>query len=285
MRAEEHPAYDLTLACNDYPLRETAPVRTILLCTHQRSGSTLLGESIYFAGGLGCPLEYFHPGFRPALQARWKADDLPSYARCVQRYRTSEPGVLAVKLFWRDVEQLVFELDPRGFARLQQGAADLTVDTYREIGAALSFFFPNPTVIHLVRQDRVRQAVSHLVAAQTQVWRSIPCIATRAPGQRPSYDYRRIADFINYADYCHAHWDNFFAALDIVPLRLTYEDLLQDHPGTVARVLRSLGRDVPVSPRRMLRQASGDNEKFALQFLRDHVAAAGTTGITHQQPL
>jgi LPS sulfotransferase NodH len=272
----ERRAYDLTLESSDYPPRESAPERTILLCSHQRSGSTLLGEAIHFARELGCPLEYFHAGFRPKLQERWRADSLLSYVRCVQRYRTNSRGVLAVKLFWQDIEAMVSELDRALFAQLDQHTAEMTTrDTYRAIGALLSPLLPNPTFIHLVRRDRVRQAVSHTVAAQTQVWRSIPDSGQLIPRQPPSYDYQRIADFISYADYCHAHWQRFFESLAVAPLCVAYEDLARDYAGTIGRVLRFLGRDVPAPPQRMRRQADENNENFVLRFLTEHCASSG----------
>ncbi len=50
--------YDLVRAEADYPEWQGPPRRTLLICTQPRSGSTLLGEALWFAGGLGCPLEY-----------------------------------------------------------------------------------------------------------------------------------------------------------------------------------------------------------------------------------
>jgi LPS sulfotransferase NodH len=74
-----------------------------LICTHPRSGSTLLGEALYFAGDLGCPLEYFHAGFRPTLAARWGCAGLEDYGRAVHRWRTDPSGTLSVNLNCHDV--------------------------------------------------------------------------------------------------------------------------------------------------------------------------------------
>src|SRR5262249_3954211 len=73
------PSYDLATERGDYPDRDGPPNRTLLVCCHPRSGSTLLGEAIFTAGGLGCPLEYLHRGFRPAFAARWKTPDLDAF--------------------------------------------------------------------------------------------------------------------------------------------------------------------------------------------------------------
>lgn len=57
---ETRKRYDSTLATHD----DGRLRRTILLRSEQRSGSTLLGDALSFAGGLGCPLDYVHAGFR-----------------------------------------------------------------------------------------------------------------------------------------------------------------------------------------------------------------------------
>src|ERR1700761_3198901 len=93
-------SYDLAMAAHDYPAWHGEPRRSILICSHPRSGSTLLGEALYFAQGLGCPLEYFHPGFRPPMAERWHAPEIRRYAQSVKAHRTDPGGTLAVKLFW-----------------------------------------------------------------------------------------------------------------------------------------------------------------------------------------
>src|ERR1700761_2030228 len=135
--------YDLATAEHDYPARDGAPLRTILICTHPRSGSTLLGEALYFAGGLGCPLEYFHAGFRPALARRWKCSDLSDYGAAVHRWRTDASGTLSVKLFWRDVADLARELQPGRFDDLHQRPPGATSpDMYRGVARLLAPLFP-----------------------------------------------------------------------------------------------------------------------------------------------
>src|SRR5947207_3029397 len=112
--------YDLATAGHDHPLWDGLPRRTILICTHPRSGSTLLGEALYFADGLGCPLEYFHAGFRPTFTARWGCADIVDYGRAVHRWRTDMSGIHSVKLFWRDVAELAGQLRPGRFDDLHE---------------------------------------------------------------------------------------------------------------------------------------------------------------------
>jgi LPS sulfotransferase NodH len=267
--------YDLATAEHDYPARPGLPLRTILICTHPRSGSTLLGEALYFAGGMGCPLEYFHAGFRPALAARWGCTGLSDYGRAVHRWRTDASGTLSVKLFWRDVAELAGELKPGRFDDLHQRPPEATTpDMYREIAELLAPLFPAAHYIHLVRRDRVRQAVSAAAAVQTGIWRQIPQMGERTEVAPPSFDFATIERLIAYADFCHRHWRGFFAAIGAAPHSLFYEDLTRDHDASVKAVLDHLGSTAAVPPVRMKRQSDGRNEAMVLRFLRENAARA-----------
>lgn len=267
--------YDLTLAEHDYADWSGSPLRTLLICTHPRSGSTLLGEALYFAGGLGCPLEYFHHGFRPSLAARWNAGTLAAYVRAVHHKRTDRTGTLSVKLFWSDVEALTAELDPIGFGDLAgRRPEDVDMATYRKVASLLETIFPNPGFVHLERKDRVRQAVSGLTASQTGVFRIVPSMGSKAAKAKPEYDFARIDSLVATSDYCHQHWQNFFDATCASPIPMTYEGLVSDYPGNIGRLFDALGSSAPIPPIRMKRQSDSDNEAFVLRYLRDRRARA-----------
>jgi len=268
--------YDLTLADHDYAEWIGPPRRTLLICTLPRSGSTLLGEALHFAGGLGCPLEYFHRGFRPDFVERWSAGTTTEYISAVQRWRTDPTGVLSVKLFWSDVEALAVEVEPSRFGGLDGcRPGDVDAATYREIAALLDPVFPNPYYIHLERKDRVRQAVSGLAATQTGLFRIVPTAGTPSVTSPPQYDFGRIDSLIAYADHCHGHWRNFFEATGAAPTRLSYEELVADYEGSVRKVLNDIGSDAPTPPARLQRQSGCDNEAFVLRYRRDRRDAPG----------
>jgi trehalose 2-sulfotransferase len=265
--------YDLAAAGADYPARSGPPDRTVVVCSHPRSGSTLLGEAIYAAGGLGCPLEYLHRGFRPAFAQRWDAHDLPAYTQAMHRHRTDPSGVFSIKLFWQDVEETVAEgRDP---------GADLNgvLDCLRPI-------LPDATFVYLARVDRVRQAVSAFIATETSSFRSLPAqphsnavAGTQAPPERTAvYDYDAILRQLAAADYSKARWNALFAATGIEPYRVEYEHLVADYRGTTAGVLARLGSPAEPAPPRLQRQATAQSEEFVLRFLtdderRDHAIA------------
>lgn len=267
------PTYDLSLSANDFAAWHGPPRRSLLICSHPRSGSTLLGEAIHFAGDLGCPLEYLHRGFRPALADRWSAPDLDSYVAAMHRRRTDPSGVFSIKLFWQDVEEIAHERAPNRFPPPRSVSPDDADDAlYREYHAMLAEILPVPTFVLLERRDVVRQAVSALIASQTGLWRSIPGLGpseARAPAE---YDYDRILGLISFGQSSADHWARYFRAIGAEPYRIAYEDLARDYAGTVGELLAALGRPNSAPPQRMKRQSDQVGEAMVLRFLRDHAA-------------
>jgi trehalose 2-sulfotransferase len=265
--------YDLATQKADYACWEGRPLRSVIVCTHMRSGSTLLGEAMYVTGRLGCPIEYFHRGFQPYLATRWQTSTFQSYLDSVYRLRTDPSGTLGVKLFWRDVEELCFQRWPDEEDRLREALAQNTAPSvYTRIYKLLGSYFPNPRFVYLYRRDRLRQAISLLKATQTRNFRLIPGV-TEAPSLLPEYDYDRILLYLGIGDYCHLHWEEFFRSTGIVPYRISYEDFVRDFSTTVSGLFEFLGvRDVAVITPRLHRQADQLSEEFLARFLRDYQA-------------
>lgn len=272
MTPPRRPTYDLCAATHDYPDRSGPPRRSILICSEPRSGTTMLGEALYFAGGLGCPLEYFHSGFRHGFEERWNVSGTRALIAAAQRHRTDPTGVFSIKIFWQDVAKLVAEFVPGTFPDLlTTPATAVSADTYRALADLLRGLFPDPDFIHLERRDRVRQALSSLVAEQTGVYRRIG--ATGDAAAPVTYDGARIGALLDSTAFCQAHWHAFFAATGIDSYPLTYEALVADYAGSVAGVLERLGHPGPVPAIRMERQATAQSEALLLRFLRDQQRA------------
>lgn len=262
-------AYDLVLASADYRQWNGPPRQTLLICTQQRSGSTLLGEAVYFAGGLGCPLEYYHAGFRPSFERRWKTTDIPAYAAALHRHRTDPSGVFSIKLFWWDVAELAGELAPAEFASLARANASQTDDSlYRRIFAAIAGLFPYPKFVFLTRRDEMRQAVSNSVAAQTGAWRRLPHGHRNARRVSPVYDFNQIVQRLAEIQNDNAHWMNFFRANGLHYHQIVYEDLAADFEPTLRKLFAAVGRpDAPIMPPRLRKQADDTSEEFLQRFL------------------
>ena len=263
--------YDLATAEADLPLWYGAPHRSIVICGHPRSGTTLLGEILRDFGDLGIALEYFHRGFRPYLQERFGAKDLDAYATTVHARRTSQSGTFAVKLFWRDVEELAHEVDPANQPDWgQRPVAQTTAEDYRRIWSLVAPLFPNPVFIHVRRQDSLRQAISAVRATQTGLWRSIPGVGRQSGVAEAVYDAGRIRDAMAFRAYCLNHWRGLFDALQVTPYDLTYEALDADLAGVTAKLAQHRGVKAldPPAPR-MKRQSDDETEAWVLRYLRE----------------
>jgi LPS sulfotransferase NodH len=261
-------SYDLVDAGADYPEWQGPPRRTLVICTQQRCGSTLLGEAVYFSGGLGCPLEYFHSGFRPEFAARWKADDLPSYVAALHRHRTDPSGTLAIKLFWRDVVHLMREYAPSEFTGLFWSTpAPMPPTIHRRILAIISAMLPNPAFVLLGRRDQIGQAVSHYRAGEAGSWRKL---AIGAAGGEPAHDFGLTFRILAAIQLHNAHWREFFRTNGVSCHALDYEDLALSYEATLVRLFAAIGRpDARIPPPRLHKQADGDSERLVRQFIAD----------------
>lgn len=270
-RQTEKNVYDLVRTSADYPVWNGPPERTIVICTQQRSGSTLLGEAIYFAGGLGCPLEYFHKGFRPGFARRWSTDDICSYVAAVYRHRTDPSGVFSVKLFWQDVLPLVRELAPDKAATWPEAGATHVADAaYRQVLDVIAPLFPQPTFIFLRREDELRQAISLVVATQTKRWRQMFNPANVKKAITPTFDFEHIVQSLANIQNANAHWRNFFRANALKPKEIRYEDLDKKYRPTIQTLLGSLGHpDARIESPRLNRQATTLSETLYRQFLSE----------------
>jgi trehalose 2-sulfotransferase len=263
--------YDLFTEVANYPQWTGHPKRTILICTQQRSGSTLLGEAMYFAGGLGCPLEYFHAGFRPGFESCWTTTTFNDYRDALYKFRTDPTGTLSVKLFWLDVMNLLRERDGSTFDHRARAQAPFVVnDAYRQMMIILSELFPNPTFVLLTRRDQVGQAVSLSIAAQGRIWRWFAGTPKRKSLREPNYQFDRIMRYVAEIQRDNGHWDKFFDANGIIPFRIVYEELASDYTGTLAKTFAYLGRaDAAIPPPRLNKQADERSDAFCARFLSE----------------
>jgi LPS sulfotransferase NodH len=222
-------------------------------------------------------LEYYHAPFRGTAAERWQPSNVADYTAALTKNRTEPNGTLAIKLFWRDVVDLVIEIDSARFSGLWQSMPDETAaETYRDIADLLRPLFPEPVYVHLQRRDRVRQAISTVAAADTGRWRFIPNLQDREPAGVPRFDLDRIEQKIATADFCHGHWRNFFAAVGAAPHIMSYEDINADYAAAVAGVLRFLGSDAAPPPIRMRRQADEVSESVVLRYLRERAEVSAS---------
>ena len=133
--------------------------------------------------------------------------------------------------------------------------------------------FPDPQLVWLRRQDKVRQGISWWRAAVTDQW-------GLRPGQeagRPAPDVEQIVQLVRFAQRCEDGWRQWFASTRIQPCEVVYEDLSQDRLAVTNRVLEYLrlpqldAGDLP--PVRYRKQADALTERYA-DLVRSAMSAA-----------
>lgn len=229
----------------------------------------MLGEIIAFAGEMGVPLEYFHRGFRPTLEARWKPVDTKDYIAKLHRSRTAPSGIFAIKLFWQDVIDVAAEYDPEVEQLRAIASGDPPCHLYRRARAVFDAILPNPLWISLERQDTVRQAVSLEQAVQTNVWRDIG-VRDSSAVPAPSYDFEALAARLHWINRARGRWRSFFAANEISPHVITYEEMIRDSAAVLKQLCMLTGRDCSCPPvTRTRRQANIISDEWTRRLLSD----------------
>ncbi len=266
------------------------PRHAYLVCATQRSGSTVLCETLRATAVAGLPLEHFellrHSG-RPRQPREWLAGPgapdvsalLPPleppanaapesprrWLERIVRDGSTANGVWGGKLMWDHVDDLVAR------ARALDGLAGADLD------GVLDALLGDVLLVHVRRQDAVAQAVSLWRALQTGSWRS----ETDRPGVQIVYDHDAIAYLAGLLERHDEAWLRWFEATGRRPLTLVYEQLRDDIPGAVAQVLDALGLPaVELPPPALSRQRDDISRAWARRFRaereeRDERAARG----------
>ncbi|MGH2979889.1 MAG: Stf0 family sulfotransferase [Solirubrobacterales bacterium] len=257
-------------------------VRPYFVCTTPRSGSTLLCEALALTGVAGRPAEYFEAlahsnrprqpheyfdGVRdpligallpagptcPVVPELAHARRYEDYLHWVRAEATTPNGVLGVKLMWGHLGDLVDRLG--GDRRMPLGTLEAE--------------FPGARYVRVRRPNKPRQAISLWKALQTQRWRD-DGIDGSAEERSPAYHFGAIDHLVIQLTRHEAAWDELFDQAGIAPVTLTFDEIADDLPDAVQRVLSFLDVDsrgiAPVLPG-MRRQA----DLSSLEWLRRYM--------------
>lgn len=216
-----------------------------LICGTPRTGSTLLCSLLRSTGVAGRPESYFRQPDEPSWADRWRIPrdpagsfDYRDYLRAAVAAGATPNGVFGARVMWGTLDELVGKL---GAAHPELAGADLDL---------LTSAFGRTRFVHLWRDDPVAQAVSWARAEQTAVWQPGD---TAPPGREPRFDFAQIHRLVQTIDEHNTAWRDWFAAFDVQPHLVRYEDLTADMAGVTAGILRFLGlpppADRPVTPR------------------------------------
>lgn len=237
-----------------------------LVCATQRSGSTLLVESLRATSVAGHPAEFFqylpHSSLSPRPREWFEGVDdaavlslLPPLDPGRPDTRTSDQwakeiaadgrtsnGVWGGKLMWNQVENVL------------DRASKLSNRSGRDLSSAIiDIIGVEPVFIHVRRPDVVPQAVSMWRAVQTEVWRGSTPVELDA---RAQYNADGIAHLAQILLGQEASWSKWFASESINPIDVEFSALTADPQAQTARILDALGLDPSLAPAPPLKKQS-----------------------------
>src|SRR6201996_7215924 len=250
---------------------------TYLVLASQRSGSTLLVESLRATGVAGEPQEFFQylPNTSQSPQPReWFAGvDDESILSLLDPLDAGKPD-LAPPEIWRDSIRTVGRT-PNGVwgGKLMWNQTPLLLDRAAGLpdrsgdgllSAIRDVVGQDPLLVYVHRPDVVSQAVSFWRAVQTRVGRGRP-----DPGRdsRAPYHAGAIAHIIRNLQAQENSWRAWFAEEAIEPIDIAYPVLWRNLTSIVADILTALGQDPKLAPAPMLeRQANQRSDEWVDRY-------------------
>lgn len=257
----------------------TEAQRSFRVCASQRSGSTLLVESLRATGVAGEPEEFFQylPETSRSPQPRQWFEDVTDESvlsllapfhpgtpdtRTSEQWRTqllelgrTPNGVWGGKLMWNQTPLLL----DRAAGLPWRSGTDLRSALHDTLDHDLQF-------IHVYREDVVAQAVSMWRAVQTQVWRDDATPPNLSDGAQ--YNAVGIAHLVTILGEQERHWKRWFEEEDISPIEIGFRDLTEDPQSVVAKTLIALGLDGQLAPPPPLRRQSDGRSREWVQRYR-----------------
>jgi LPS sulfotransferase NodH len=251
-----------------------------LVLASQRSGSTLLVESLRATGVAGEPQEFFQylPATSQSPQPReWFADtDDESILRLLDPLDVGKPD-LAPPEIWRDYIRTVGRT-PNGVwgGKLMWNQTPLLLQRAEGLpdrsgtgllSAIRDVVGSDPVLVHVYRPDVVSQAVSFWRAVQTRVWRGRPDPNRDA---RAEYHAGAIAHVVKMLRDQEEAWRTWFAEESIEPIDVSYPVLWRNLTDVVGSVLEALGLDPGLAPAPVLeRQADQRSDDWVERYRKD----------------
>jgi trehalose 2-sulfotransferase len=235
-----------------------------VVCSSQRSGSSLLCQALADTQAVGTPTEYFNPRTRAALTERWRCGgSVADYVATARARRSSPGGLFGTKLHWDQFEQLRAEV-------LELTRAEPEFEISSDF---LEELLPRPLYIHILRRDVNRQAVSFWRALSTGVWSELGATPVSKHADA-AYSFEGIDRCKRLIENAELHWDRFFRFNGITPLEVVYEDLESGYEQTVGAVLRQLAPragEVTVAEPRTQRLRDERSLEMLERFAHDRV--------------
>jgi trehalose 2-sulfotransferase len=224
--------------------------KSYIVASSYRSGSQYLCWRLWQTGLLGAPSEILNPANElRILMERFKTKSPAEYIAKLIAHRTSRNGIFGMKAHFHHFETFLKEYP-----------------TFLETLAPVTF-------IHIDRRDKTAQAVSMAKALQTGWWTSRMVSGPKPPLR---YDRETIANCLQELEQQDVEWRRWFAAHDVTPFEITYDELTADAERVVRSVVELMGveKDEPeqVNVPPAEKQADETNQDWIERFRRESQA-------------
>jgi LPS sulfotransferase NodH len=224
----------------------------------------MLRGDIRSTHAMGDPREWFNMSrgrrYYQSIQ-EWgiKGGDLDAYIAALKERTATANGVVGIKIFELHLSQLVNKgMIPKGPGRLR--------------ALAERFGTPEPVIITLTRNNKLRQAISFTRAKQTGKWGT-----QGEANKQDKYDRKTIeADLLELIER-ENRWDRELEDCGYVPdLDLIYETLMHTREDALLRIAHALELPDPegtvaardIEDNRLERQADQRTEAWIDKFIR-----------------
>ncbi len=235
-------------------------MKFVIVCTTQRSGSTMVCEDMT-RFGIGKPNEYFLPWVNgEALD--WEAE-----LEAMKAHHAAN-GVFAVKIMANQIRRIDL--------RLSKTLNPVDDGPFPHFRAA----FPDAEWIHIQRQDSINQAISHFLAIRSGVYHVVRGKGAFMPGAAMEqasaknqitdvpYDYKALLEEWHRLQTGNLLWTEFFQTTGIKPMQIIYENYDEN-------CLRDFGTrngialQVSDGERNLTKMPGGRNLEIRERFLSD----------------
>ncbi len=239
-----------------------------VICTSPRSGSTLLCKLLAATGVAGNPNSYFHG---PSVSS-WIED-----LGLTHNPSASDRELLEV-IFRKAIAKGTLNTGVFGL-RLQRHSFEFFIEQLGVLfpgqskdAARFQAAFGRTLFVHLTRRDKVAQAVSYVKARQSGLWHAAPDgteLERLSPPREPVYNASEIRTCFEEMTTQDSEWEHWFAATEIDPHRITYEELSAAPTKTLWTMLDGLGLERGVAcgvEPGLAKLADGVNQEWAARF-------------------
>lgn len=246
---------------------KTETKKTYIIFSSGRTGTTWLALGLYKLG-LGIPLEYFNitqrKGFSERINVPYTFHDEESFVSYIQdilSLRTTPNGVFGASIH---IYQWMTLFQKMPYMLKGQARVDFLIQKLQDS-------FPNPHFVFLYRQDLLMQAISMVIARQTDSWSS-----ALDELKEPKYDYNQIKNTLERVVHGVGLCKYFQETITAPQCTFLYEDLEHNYDDMIHQVVEMLDVHIDISPdiskQTIKKQRTNRNQMWKERFLKEHHA-------------